>query len=250
MKFFIKKILKFFGYELTKYNSSVYRIDSQHFLPIKENDKDWIINLKGFKKSKNIYDDFLTKIRFYSMTQLIKNILKKDKIYDFVECGCWRGHSSYIISELIKKKKITFHIFDSFEGLSSSSLKDGNFFFRKDKKRIEQQFVSDEFFVKNNVLKKFNFLKFYKGWIPNRFKEVKNKKFSFVHIDLGLYKPTLEALKFFYPRLVKGGIIVSNVYNSSVFPGETRAWNEYFRAGDKKNFFFKHALNQCFLIKN
>lgn len=249
MKFFIKIILKFLGYELTKYNPNTYRINSQHFIPIKENDQDWKINIDGFKKSKNIYDDFLTKVRFYSLTQLIKYILKKNKIYDFAECGCWKGHSSYIIAELIKKRKITFHIFDSFEGLSSSSSKDGDFFFRKDKNRVEQQFSSDEFFVKNNVLKKFNFVKCYKGWIPNRFKEVKNKKFSFVHIDLGLYKPTLEALKFFYPRLVKGGIIVSNVYNSSVFSGETRAWNEYFK-NKNNNFFFKHALNQCFLIKN
>ena len=249
MKFFIKIILKFLGYELTKYNPNTYRINSQHFIPIKENDKDWKINTEGFKKSKNIYDDFLTKVRFYSLTQLIKYILKKNKIYDFVECGCWRGHSSYIIAELIKKRKITFHIFDSFEGLSSGLPKDGDFFFRKDKNRIKQQFASDEFFVKNNVLKKFNFVKCYKGWIPNRFKEVKNKKFSFVHIDLCLYNPTLEALKFFYPRLVKGGVIVSNVYNSSVFPGETRAWNEYFQ-NKSKHFFFKHALNQCFLIKN
>ena len=223
MKYIIKIILNFLGYEITKYNSNVYRINSKHFIPIKENDKDWKINLEGFKKSKNIYDDFLTKIRFYYMTQLVKYILKKNKIL--------------------------FHIFDSFEGLSSSSLKDGDFFFRNDKNRIEQQFSSDEFFVKNNVLKKFNFVKCYKGWIPNRFKEVKNKKFSIVHIDLCLYKPTLEALKFFYPRLVKGGVIVSNVYNSSVFPGETRAWNEYFK-NKNKIFFFKHALNQCFLIKN
>ena len=57
-----------------------------------------------------------------------------------------------------------------------------------------------------------------------------------MHIDLCLYKPTLEALKFFYPRLVKGGIIVSNSYNFSVFPGETRAWDEYFK-NEKNNFF-------------
>lgn len=111
MKYIIKIILNFLGYEITKYNSNVYRINSKHFIPIKENDKDWKINLEGFKKSKNIYDDFLTKIRFYSMTQLVKYILKKNKIHDFVECDCWRGHSSYIIAELIKKKKNSFSYF-------------------------------------------------------------------------------------------------------------------------------------------
>ena len=60
---------------LIKYNSNVHRINSQHFIPIKKNDKDWKVNIEGFKKSKNIYDDFLTKIRFYSMSQLVKYIL-------------------------------------------------------------------------------------------------------------------------------------------------------------------------------
>ena len=245
---FIKIILKFLGFELIRHNPNVYRINSLDFIPIKNNQKDWQINIKAFKKTKNTHDDFFTKMRFYSMIQLVKHIQKK-KLYDFAECGCWRGHSSYIIAELIKKRKVNFHIFDSFEGLSPSSKQDGFFAFRKDKNRITKQFASNEFFVRNHVLKKFNFVKTYKGWIPSRFKEVKNKKFSFVHIDLCLYKPTLEALKFFYPRLVKGGIIVSNVYNSSPFPGKTRAWDEYFK-NKKNNFFFKHALNQCFLIKN
>lgn len=249
MKSIIKKIFRSLGYDVIKYNPNVYRINSQHHIPIKDNDKDWKINIKAFKKTKNIYDDFFTKVRYYSIIQLVRFVLKNYKIYDFVECGCWKGHSSYIISELIKNRKISFHIFDSFEGLSSSSKKDESFFYNKNKNIISKQFSSDETFVKNQVLKKFKFVKTYKGWIPERFKEIKKKKFSFVHIDLCLYKPTLDALKFFYPRLVKGGIIVSNSYNSSVFPGETRAWNRYFK-NKNSHFFFKHAINQCFLIKN
>ena len=63
-----------------------------------------------------------------------------------------------------------------------------------------------------------------------------------------MYKPTLASLEFFYPRLVKGGIIISNSYNSGAFPGETAAWNKYFK-NKKVNFFFKHALNGSFIIK-
>ena len=64
--------------------------------------------------------DLLTNIRFYSLIQNINHILKQKKIKDFIELGCWNGHSSLIISNLIKKskKKINFHIFDSFKGLS------------------------------------------------------------------------------------------------------------------------------------
>ena len=40
-----------------------------------------------------------------------------------------------------------------------------------------------------------------------------------MHLDLDLYECTLDALKFFYPRLVPGGRIVSHNYNESRVPG-------------------------------
>jgi hypothetical protein len=55
---FIKIILKFLGFELIRHNPNVYRINSLDFIPIKNNEKDWQINIKAFKKTKNIHDDF------------------------------------------------------------------------------------------------------------------------------------------------------------------------------------------------
>ena len=251
MKNFTKKILRKLGYQINR-TKNIELINRTHFTPIFTNDKDWELINEGFKKSKNIFDDFLTKVRFYSLAQCVKHILNKKKVYDFVELGCWKGHSAYIISKLIKKsrKKINFHIFDSFEGLSDSCKKDGTFnlYNNKFKSAVTKQFQSSEDFVKDIVLKDFNFVKTYKGWIPNRFNEIKEKKFSLIHIDLCMYKPSLQSLNFFYPKLVKGGIIISNVYNSEVFQGEKKAWDEYFQ--NKKNkFYFKHALNGCFLLK-
>mgnify|MGYP001184346385 FL=1 len=251
MKELTKRILKFFGYQINKYKN-IYVLNSNHFLPIKENDYDWKLNSTAFKKSKNKNYDFWTNVRYYSLTQLVKQVLKQKKVYDFAELGCWKGHSSYITAELIKKskKKILFHIFDSFEGLSKSTSNDKYFnnIDTIEKKRISKQFSSSEIFIKNEILYKYNFIKTYKGWIPKKFFKVKNKKFSLVFIDLCMYKPTLASLEFFYPRLVKGGIIISNSYNSGAFPGETAAWNKYFK-NKKVNFFFKHALNGSFIIK-
>ena len=252
MKNTIKNLFKLTGFEIIKSKPSVYRINSNHFLPIKKNDYDWKLIKKGFFKSKNIWKDFNTNNRFYSLIQMVKYILNKKKIHNFAECGCWLGHSSYIISELLYKKKYKgkFYIFDSFEGLSNFS-KEDKYFYKKSKKSkndMKKQFVSSEKFVKNNVLKKFKFVNTYKGWIPNRFGEVKNKKFSFVHIDVDLYKPTLDSLKFFYPKLVKGGIILCDDYNSSVFPGAKQAWDSFFYK-KKYSFFYKNLLGGCFIIK-
>jgi O-methyltransferase len=119
---------------------------------------------------------------------------------------------------------------------------------KKDEIKINNTWSTDESFVKNEVLKDFNFCKIYKGWIPSAFKEVESKKFSFVHIDVVLYEPTLETIEFFFPKLVKGGVMCCGSYNSSAFRGAKNAWDKYFK--DKKyTFFFQNPVRGCFLIK-
>ena len=81
-----------------------------------------------------------------------------------------------------------------------------------------------------------------------REKEIKNEKFSFVHIDVDLYEPTMKSLEFFFPRLVKGGIIVCDDYNSNIFNGAKKAWDKYFK-NIKFDYFFHNPLGGCFLIK-
>ena len=39
--------------------------------------------------------------------------------------------------------------------------------------------------------------------------------FCFVSIDTDLYKPTYVGLSEFYPKLVKGGVIIIHDYNST-----------------------------------
>ena len=68
-------------------------------------------------------------------------------------------------------------------------------------------------------LKQFGFIRYYKGWIPDRLDEVKERTFSFVHIDVDLYQPTFDSFKFFYPRLLKNGIMVFDDYGCMRFPG-------------------------------
>ena len=91
-------------------------------------------------------------------------------------------------------------------------------------------------------------LKFTKGWIPKDLRKYKIKKFSFIHIDLDLHKPILDTLEFFYPKLVKGGIIICDDYNSSQFPGAKKAWDDFFK--DKNNeFLYEQPFGGCFIIK-
>ena len=133
----------------------------------------------------------------------------------------------------------------------SDDLKEDDYINKLSTKKINQiksQFVSDEKFVKEEVLEKFDFVKIYKGWIPKRFKEVENCKFSFVHIDVDLFEPTLNSLEFFFPRLSDGGIIVCDDYNSLEFDGAKKAWDNFF-LNKKVSLNFAPSLGSSFIIK-
>jgi O-methyltransferase len=240
-------------YTKIRSKKDIVKIFPKDFLPIFKKDKIIQLYFEGIKKSKNSQNDNFPKLmRFFSMMQVVSHVLKKRKVYDFVECGCWKGHSSYLISKLIysSQKRLSFHIFDSFEGLSKSTIEDSLYHRKRldDKKRISNFFSSNENFVKNYVLKSFSFVKTYKGWIPSKFYQIKNKKFSFIHVDVDLYKPTIESLSFFYPRLVDGGVMVCDDYNVTGFPGAKKAWDDFFK-NKKIKFFFQNPLGGCFIIK-
>ena len=70
-------------------------------------------------------------------------------------------------------------------------------------------------------------VKFYPGWIPERFHDVAECRFRFVHIDVDLYEPTRDSLAFFYPRVEDCGIIVCDDYWFTTCPGATRAVDEF-----------------------
>jgi O-methyltransferase len=56
---------------------------------------------------------------------------------------------------------------------------------------------------------------------------MKDVRFSFVHLDVDLYKSTYEALDFFYPRMTAGGILISHDYVSS--QGVTQSFADFFK---------------------
>jgi len=56
--------------------------------------------------------------------------------------------------------------------------------------------------------------------------------YCFVNIDFDLYQPILAGLEYFYPRMVKGGIIVVHDYFSETYKGVKQAINEFGKKDD------------------
>lgn len=164
--------------------------------------------------------------RRFALQQLLR--LTSNIPGDTAECGVYKGCGSYIILQANSQSLFdrTHHIFDSFEGLSNPSSKDGNYWASSDLSMAEGV-------VKEN-LSDFKNVKFYKGWIPNRFRDVDASTFSFVHVDVDLYEPTLDSIRYFYDRLNAGGIFICDDYGFLTCPGATSAVEEFLLSKPEK----------------
>jgi len=193
-------------------------------------------------------DNPMRRLRHYTLVQLFRNSLKYDG--DVVECGTFHGLSAYQIAQIMDDNNTdkSLHIFDSFEGLSEILEEDESSGVLISKDELRSQFSYGEDRVRDN-LKSFDFIKYYKGWIPERFSEVKEIEFSFIHIDVDLYQPIKDSINFFLPRLVDGGIMVFDDYGfTAQFPGAKKAVDEAIANYNPKTFLALPS-GQAFIIK-
>jgi len=187
----------------------------------------------------NEYQGFNTDRR-WNLYQLLR--LVEDVPGDTAECGVYLGASSYLICKANShspKYKRQHYMFDSFEGLSEPTRDDGVFWHKSD--------LTCSFDIAKRNLSGFKNIEFFKGWIPDKFSEVENKVFSFVHVDVDLFKPTLDSILFFYPRLEKGGILLCDDYGFNTCPGATKAVDEFL--SDKPEKMISFCSGGGFLIK-
>jgi len=62
------------------------------------------------------------------------------------------------------------------------------------------------------------------GVFPDTARGLEDERFSFVHLDLDLEPSTRDALEFFHPRLLPGGIIVADDYADPGVRATFAAW--------------------------
>lgn len=175
----------------------------------------------------------------YSMAKSVANLPG-----DTAECGVYFGAGSFMICSA--KPDGSHHVFDSFEGLSAPETLDIPNDGRAYKWQAHDLAVSLETVSHN--LRSFPAVHYYQGWIPTRFTEVANLRFSFVHIDVDLYQPTRDSLAFFYDRTVPGGIILCDDYGSIHCPGATSAFDE-FLADKPEQHVIELTTGQGFIVK-
>jgi len=137
------------------------------------------------------------------------------------EVGVYQGGSARLIREADPSRSL--HLFDTFEGLpqlaaTDTPVRSGRFRTGRCPYTLE------------NVRKYFgdcDGVQFHKGLFPVTGEAVKDERFSFVHADVDLYSSTWGVLEFFYPRMVRGGIMVSHDFATA--RGVREAIEEFFK---------------------
>lgn len=212
---------------------------------------------EGMRLSKTPDSGVKRRARFYNLVGLLKTTL--DLKGGVVECGCWKGLSSYLMCQYIQLEDKNFngndyHIIDSFEGLSTPTSEDviedslvdnrgdrkGSYFKPAGAYNAQLQDVK-------NVLNAFPNINYLQGWIPQALTNFPARPLKLVHIDLDLYEPIIGALDYFYPMVVSGGVIVCDDYGSLYWPGAKKAVEEF--AEKNKLKFISLSSGQAVFIK-
>lgn len=175
---------------------------------------------------------------------------------EIVECGVFKGvsltrwaHFREMFGGSSAKRIIGFDIFGAFPDT----------FFEADKKKLEafvnaagDQSIGQEQLV--DVLRQkglYDKIELVKGdilqTVPEYIKQRPELKISLLNLDTDIYEPAVTILEHFYPRIVKGGILILDDYG--VFPGETKAVDEFFKDHQVTIRKFPFAMTPSYIIK-
>lgn len=169
--------------------------------------------------------------RFQALVGLLQKVLPLQGLV--AECGCYRGLSSYMICSYLQAADAGFdgggyRIFDSFAGLSEPQPEDAIDMSMSGAKRLARMTKPGAFAASlplvQQHLSDFPGIAYYPGWIPQAFPDEPEARYRFVHVDVDIYQPTRDCFEYFYPRLVPGGILLSDDY---AWPGARRAIEEF-----------------------
>jgi len=220
-----------------------------------------VISLPKFEKAFEYENNFYLSCDNSRIGKLIVHyeLFKKASLVSgaIVECGIFKGASLIrfatfrnILSENSKKKIIGFDIFGKFPNARYS-----------DDIKLRTKFINEggiNSISKDQLLKILrhkglaNKIELIKGdilkTVPKYVKSNPKLKISLLNLDTDLYEPAVTILESLYPKIVKGGILILDDYG--VFPGETKAVDEYFAKQKIKINRFPYSQKPYFIIKS
>ena len=178
------------------------------------------------------------KVRCFMLYQLAHNALRLNG--DAAEIGVYKGGTARLLAKTLAQTAAkTLHLFDTFAGMpETDAARDlhGKGDFNDTSLADVQAFLHDC----PNV-------DFHPGFFPATAGPIETAQFCFVHVDVDIYRSVLDCCRFFYPRLVTGGVMVFDDYGFFSCPGAKQAVDEFF--ADQPEHVIYLPTGQCMIIK-
>lgn len=163
--------------------------------------------------------------RSYMLHQFLLRAIRLEG--DVAEAGVYTGGTAHLLAETLRISGAgkTLHLFDSFEGMPDTARADRDY-------NVPGELSEASAAAVQQRLSAYGFARFHVGFIPETFSELDpESRFSFVHADLDIYPSTLDACKWFWPRLTSGGVMIFDDYGFFPYRRAARAAVDEFFEG-------------------
>ena len=136
------------------------------------------------------------------------------------EAGVFMGGSARLICAA--KGEAPLHLFDAFETLQQPATMAPD----ADENEVRGHFGSIHGRQEQvaRLLAGYPAVHFYPGMVPASAGGATDERFAFVHVDLDLPRGIADALAFFHPRMVPGGILLVDDYADAAVRRTVQAW--------------------------
>jgi hypothetical protein len=149
---------------------------------------------------------------------------------DFIECGVNYGFSSSVVMEFLDWDRLgkTFYLLDTFAGLDPRFITAGER--RAGALKRNEQHLRNHFYVSSVDRVRANFAQWRNqriivGAIPETLEQVDARAVAHLHIDMNCAPPEVAALRFFWPRLSPGALVLLDDYAYRGFEEQRLAMN-------------------------
>ncbi|MEJ7627539.1 MAG: TylF/MycF/NovP-related O-methyltransferase [Ferruginibacter sp.] len=171
---------------------------------------------------KRIIDrNYMDYIRLSTLELIAQEINQNNLQGEVAELGVYKGKFARYINLYFPNKKL--YLFDTFQGFHAQDIK----------LEVEEKYSGgDQDFTNTSVKEVLSIMPYpdkciiKEGFFPATAIGLE-EDFIFVSIDADLYEPIYNGLKYFYPRLKKGGFIFVHDYNNDNYKGAKLAVENY-----------------------
>ena len=158
-----------------------------------------------------------------TLGSLVKNIEG-----DYVECGVYKGGSSFALVNHLKFESLSkkFWLFDTYSGLSEKHVSENekkNNVIKLYENRYEESYYEE---VKTTFAKYKN-VEVVKGAVPDTLSKFSGDKVCYLAIDMNCVIPEISAIKYFWDKIVIGGVVILDDYGWKHHEEQKKAFDDF-----------------------